>query len=107
MAGLPQAAGDGKQGAGGIGLLSIANHPVLGLGKEIRKPRKKISVMIIGNHSAGARTQLRASPGWGGARGTGPLTRRARAAARRLALQMGMLVAAACAGRGAPGSRDA
>jgi hypothetical protein len=47
------AGGDGKAAAGGIGLLSIANHPALGLGKEIRKPRKKMSVMIIGNHSAG------------------------------------------------------
>lgn len=45
--------GDGKAGAGGLGLLSIAHHPIVGLAKEIRKPRKKISVMIVGNHSAG------------------------------------------------------
>lgn len=48
-------AADGKSGAGGLGLLRIAADPVVGLAKEIRKPRKKISVMIVGNHSAGAR----------------------------------------------------
>ncbi|WIA39674.1 hypothetical protein OEZ86_005739 [Tetradesmus obliquus] len=36
---------------GAIGLKGIAD--ALGLAKQIRKPRKKISVMIVGNHSAG------------------------------------------------------
>eukprot|EP00775_Hariotina_reticulata_P011958 gene11958-12101_t len=36
---------------GSIGVCAIAQD--LGLHKQIRKPRKKISVMIVGNHSAG------------------------------------------------------
>ncbi|PNH12906.1 hypothetical protein TSOC_000097 [Tetrabaena socialis] len=38
-------------GPGFIGLKAIAESPLLGL--QMRKPRKKISVMIVGNHSAG------------------------------------------------------
>lgn len=38
--------------AGGLGLAAIARHPLVGL-RDVRKPRRKISVMIVGNHSAG------------------------------------------------------
>eukprot|EP00878_Enallax_costatus_P020822 GHUV01022023.1.p1 GENE.GHUV01022023.1~~GHUV01022023.1.p1 ORF type:complete len:290 (+),score=59.12 GHUV01022023.1:990-1859(+) len=38
---------------GSIGIKGIADSKLIGLGKQIRKPRKKISVMIVGNHSAG------------------------------------------------------
>ncbi|GLI64132.1 hypothetical protein VaNZ11_007313 [Volvox africanus] len=38
-------------GPGSMGLKSIAESPLLGL--QMRKPRKKISIMIVGNHSAG------------------------------------------------------
>ncbi|GLC34640.1 hypothetical protein PLESTB_001239500 [Pleodorina starrii] len=38
-------------GPGSIGLKAIAESPLLGL--QMRKPRKKISIMIVGNHSAG------------------------------------------------------
>ncbi|MEW5304094.1 MAG: hypothetical protein WDW38_003411 [Sanguina aurantia] len=38
-------------GPGGMGLKAIAESPLLGL--TLRKPRKKISVLIVGNHSAG------------------------------------------------------
>ncbi|KAF6254967.1 sarcaleumin-like protein [Scenedesmus sp. NREL 46B-D3] len=45
------AAGLSAGAPGAIGLKGIAD--ALGLAKQIRKPRKKISVMIVGNHSAG------------------------------------------------------
>ncbi|GFR39964.1 hypothetical protein Agub_g488 [Astrephomene gubernaculifera] len=38
-------------GPGSIGLKAIAESPLLKM--QMRKPRKKISVMIVGNHSAG------------------------------------------------------
>lgn len=34
---------------GAMGLKQIAEHPLVGL-KNFRKPRKKVSVMIVGNH---------------------------------------------------------
>lgn len=40
----------------GLGLKAIADSPLLkdgGKGLQLRKPRKKITVMIVGNHSAG------------------------------------------------------
>ncbi|KAG2484475.1 hypothetical protein HYH03_016709 [Edaphochlamys debaryana] len=39
------------EGPGSIGLKAIAESPLLKM--QMRKPRKKISVMIVGNHSAG------------------------------------------------------
>lgn len=67
--GLPGDAAAGKAAAGGLGLAAIAHHPLLNL-KDVRKPRRKISVMIVGNHSAGARLERLASrfEGGGGAR---------------------------------------
>lgn len=41
-----------KEGAGSVGILQIAADPLLNL-TDIHKPRKKVNVMIIGNHSAG------------------------------------------------------
>ena len=38
---------------GSLGLLEIAGDPLLDLSSTVHKPRKKVNVMIIGNHSAG------------------------------------------------------
>uniref|UniRef100_A0A6T8UFK0 Dynamin N-terminal domain-containing protein n=1 Tax=Chlamydomonas leiostraca TaxID=1034604 RepID=A0A6T8UFK0_9CHLO len=43
--------GSGKAGAGTVGLRSIADSSQLQM--VMRKPRKKVSIMIVGNHSAG------------------------------------------------------
>eukprot|EP00897_Mesotaenium_endlicherianum_P008447 jgi/Mesen1/7630/ME000004S07905 len=40
-----------KTGGGSLGLKKIAEDPLLEL--QLHKPRKKVTVMIVGNHSAG------------------------------------------------------